>query len=69
MVPNTQPSCPGRFIPEDIYRGAQWVESWVGPRAIVDVGNKKENFVSDVIPTTVHILCTSHGPSRPLDPV
>jgi hypothetical protein len=38
-------SCLCRFIPEEIYHGAHWIESWVGPRGILDVVNKKEIFV------------------------
>jgi hypothetical protein len=50
-------SCPGLFIPEEIYHGAHWIEFWVGPTAILSVENEKENFVSDVIPTPDHALC------------
>ena len=33
--------CLGRFVPEEVYHGAHWIESWVGSRGNLDVMNKK----------------------------
>jgi hypothetical protein len=35
-------SHPGRFTPGEIVPGTHWIEGWVGPRASLDVVEKKK---------------------------
>jgi hypothetical protein len=35
--------CPGRFIPCEIVPGTHWIRGWVGPRASLDIVDKRKS--------------------------